>query len=427
MDDSDYFSGGTPGSPSVGGRRGQPGAPGGSYPGGIPSSARTNPKTPPTQRTAIPSRRTPSIRPNYPPKSTRRTQTNVVIAGGGPKGQRVTVRTPLTADYPTLFFEPLDAFIVKDATFDVDLLLSNSKGLEFDKMVIIIQYNPNVLSVQDFEPQTEEAQWNQGLDDLRKRYRWIAESPNLYEESLDTATGHISIRLHAPDGEAQTIQGLVARLRFVPLVDSGRTALRILTTDPETGTPLTSLTLKGKDLLGEPEIPDDGVLSAVFRVVPGENAGQNGAMLAGDYRTRIRFEPSEAGVSLGDHFDVNVVLDNPREVPFDMVTLVLRYDQRRLRIIDYDQNNWIKVGVNLNDGPYGSNFPFTVRTRNIVSPVDGVILYQSGSPEQAIRTEGVLTTIRFAAIGATPDEGTFIQVGFHPYDPALNSGLFYRG
>ena len=53
MDDSDYFSGGTPGSPSVGGRRGQPGAPGGSYPGGIPSSARTNPKTPPTQRTAI--------------------------------------------------------------------------------------------------------------------------------------------------------------------------------------------------------------------------------------------------------------------------------------------------------------------------------------------------------------------------------------
>jgi hypothetical protein len=331
------------------------------------------------------------------------------------------------ADYPTLFFEPIEAFVVKGASFEVALLLSNYKGVEFDSMDLVIQYDPAFLSIEDLDLGTEGLQWNQGFGDLQKRFRWLAVSPELYTESLDAATGRITIKLRTAEGQAKAIQGLVARFRFVPLADAGQTALRILTTDPESGAPLSSLTLKGKDVLGEPDVPDDGVLNAAFRVTPGENADQGNLMVAGDYKTRVRFEPSEASVSLGDHFDVNVVLDNPRKVPFDLVTLVLRYDERKLRVIDYDQNNWIKVGVNVNDGPYGSTFPFTARTRNIVSPPEGIILYQSRSPEQALRSEGTLATIRFAAIGATADEGIALQVGFHPYDQALNSGLYYRG
>jgi hypothetical protein len=331
------------------------------------------------------------------------------------------------ADYPTLFFEPLEAFVIKGASFDVDLLLGNYKGAEFDNMDLVLEYDPGFLSIGDSNPETEGIQWNLGLEDLKKKFRWIADSPSLYEESLDPAAGRIRIKLRAPEGQPKAVQGVVGRFRFVPLVDTGQTALRILTKDPNSGTPLTCLTLKGKDVLGEPDVPDDGILNAVFRIAPGQDLNRNNVLVAGDYKTGIRFEPSEARVSLGDHFDVNMVLDNPRKVSFDGVTLVLRYNQRKLRVIDYDHNNWIKTGVNLNDGPYGSTFPFTVRTRNIISPLDGVMLYQSGSPEQAIQTEGTLATIRFAAIGATADEGTAIQVGFHPFNQALNSGLYNRG
>jgi hypothetical protein len=57
----------------------------------------------------------------------------------------------------------------------------------------------------------------------------------------------------------------------------------------------------------------------------------------------------------------------------------------------------------------------------------GVILYRSSSPESPLRSEGALATVRFLAIGTTGEEGSPLQIGFHPVREALNSGLSYRG
>jgi len=327
---------------------------------------------------------------------------------------------------PILFFDQPDLYVTPDEPFDVELRLSNPTSEAFDKMAVTLDYDPAELELLDADPDTDAMDINGARSDLVERYSWLTPDSDLYSDDVDPDLGRISIRLRTPEGKTDILEGTIGRFRFVPRSSMGQIPLTF-DFDGEDGEPATYVRLGDKDILGTRNQPDDGVLDANFRVSPKIAAPGEPGLSGGDYRTRIYFDPPQADLVMGDILDLDIVVSNPNEVPFDAINLVIGYNPKVLKVIDSDQNNWIKEGININDSASIAEFPFTVRERNRVFPKTGVILYESSSQESPLRSEGVLATIRFLAIGTTGENGSPLQIGFHPVKEALNSGLFYRG
>jgi hypothetical protein len=371
--------------------------------------------------------------PKTPPRtSTSRTSPGQpsaarVIAGQKPPSPQQGAPRELSPSRPVLYLDPPDMFVTQAEPFEVELRLSNPTQELFDSLAVTLAYDPTKLELLDADPSTPEGELSSAWEGLAERYGWLAEQPSLYYERSDPDQGQIEIRFQTPEGKTDVLEGTLGRFRLVPLASGGETSLTFVVEDDETAEIITFIRQDEADILGSPNQPDDGVLDARFRVSPEVAMTEAVEEQGGDYKTRILFDPPLADVALGETFDVDIVLENPVEVPFDTLILVLGYNPRVLRAMDYDQNNWSKDGVNIHDGDSVALFPFTDRITNQVLRQEGVILYRAASPHEPIRAEGVIATIRFTAIGPTDQDGTPIKVGFHQVRQSLNSGLFLRG
>jgi hypothetical protein len=333
----------------------------------------------------------------------------------------------ISTTHPILFFDQPDLYVTPDEPFEIELRLSNPTSEAFDEMAVTLDYDPAELELLDADPDTEPMEVNAARSDLVERYSWLSADSDLYSDDMDPDLGRISIRLRTPEGKTDILEGTIGRFWFVPRASMGQIPLTFVFADGEGGEPATFLRLGDEDILGAPNRMDDGVLDAGFRVSPRIDVSEEDDLPGGDYRTRIYFEPPQAELTMGDVLHLDIVVDNPNEVPFDTINLVLGYNPKVLKVIDSDQNNWIKEGVNINDSHSIAEFHFTARERNRVLPRTGVILYRSSSEESPLRSEGVLATVRLLAIGTTGEDGSPLQVGFHSVKEPLNSGLFYRG
>jgi len=382
-----------------------------------PERPETGPNTPPTK----PGTRT---RPT-PPRSGRPEGIPYSVVPG--RAAEEGGKPPeITSTNPILYFDQPDLYVAPGDPFDVELRLSNPNSETFDSVAVTLAYDPTKMELLDSAPDADEPEINGARQELIDRYSWLTPDSDLYSDDVDLDGGRIDIRLRTPEGKTDILEGTIGRFRFVPLADSGEIPLKFVFTG-NSGEPLTYLRLGGKDILGSPNRSEDGVLDALFRVNPLVSISGEPELPSGDYRTRIVFDPPQAELAMGDLLQVDIVLDNPNEVPFDNINLVIGYNPKVLKVVDDDMNNWIKDGININDSDSIALFPFTDRERNTVYPREGVILYRSSSPENALRSEGVLATIRLLAIGTTGADGSPFQIGYHPAKEALNSGLFYRG
>jgi hypothetical protein len=204
--------------------------------------------------------------------------------------------------------------------------------------------------------------------------------------------------------------------------------------DPQEGpesiadaSPVTFVRLKGADVLGQANNPQDGTVNATvkFYEYAAEEAGAAVPRERSDLLTRIAIYPSVETVSEGREFDYLIELDNPNRVDFDEITLLLGFNPKYLTPRDYDAGNYIRSGVNVFDGDYHDDFPWNHHRRNEIDPGKGYILYRMGTLRSALNSSGVVASIRFRARSATGERGTRLKVGF--VDDVVESGLTRRG
>lgn len=181
--------------------------------------------------------------------------------------------------------------------------------------------------------------------------------------------------------------------------------------------PHTGIYAEGRNILGKPDDPIDGVLGSsilVSRREPVESTSARAEILQGKKEelkemylgalgaemnhTGIRLAGPPGPIAAGQMFDVDVELYNPRGTVLDQVRFAVKFDPEVLQVVDRDRGNWIRTGVNVHDGPFRLEYPFDYHKRNEVDNRRGLITYANSMGEgRALRT-GPFARIRFKAM-----------------------------
>jgi hypothetical protein len=178
--------------------------------------------------------------------------------------------------------------------------------------------------------------------------------------------------------------------------------------------PNTAVFMQGQNVLGRPEDPIDGVLGGALLIMRPFDPEDDGPEILQGKKEELRDiylgsmgSQQEVGLrlvgpngtpSVGQEFDVDVQLFNPRGAIIDVVRFYVLFNPDVLQVVDHDRNNWIRNGVNVLDGPWREEYPFDFHTRNEVDNKLGRIAYAMGLGRgRALRT-GTFARIRFRAI-----------------------------
>jgi hypothetical protein len=347
--------------------------------------------------------------------------------GPGPQGD---IQPGPVRDVITLYLDPLEARPEMGQRFVSTVELENPSGKEFDEVGFVLRYNPKVLRVIDGDE--AEVGTNVHARSFRDAFPW--EDRKDYINRVDEENGLVTYRAKWRDGEPLTSAGPIAAVTF-EVIRSVESRLDFVFREPSAetemvadGSPLTFVRLRGEDVLGRRNDPEDGTVYAAvkFYEEPEEREPDHLPRKAGqDLMTRIVIYPAVDALFPGQEFDYVVQLDNPNRVDFDEVALVLGYNPTYLQPIDHDQGNFISKGLNLFDGDFHETFPFNHHRRNEVDTRRGVMVYQMGTLRTALNASGVVASARFRALAPTGEKGTRLKVGF--VRGSLESGLTRRG
>jgi hypothetical protein len=380
---------------------------------------------------------------------------------GRPRGQ-----APAPKEYkpqpqwPTLYLTLNTDQIVVGDVFSVDVQLSNPRKEGFDRLSVVLEYDPVVLCPVKGPPKTEgepaelassmideatSAPVRTGVAAVAgtKREPYIREAfsqsdhLSLYENLVDSDRSLITYLFQLED-ETATAQGRVASIHFRALQPTPRTFISFRFAKPTASTagvasatePGTSLMRGDKDVLGLPLRADDGTIPrgiTILSETPVKERVRSFEVARGSEevrRTRLRLVPEHRRVVVGEEFDVSVELENPDHVRFDQVSVLIAYNPRVLEVIDYDTDNAVTRGINIHDGSSRDVFPFDFFIANNVNPQTGLIDYRMRGYRRPLLSEGVLATIRFQAIKSTDNTTLRILVDRDGKDPT--TGVFYR-
>ncbi|HNT33739.1 MAG TPA: hypothetical protein PKH07_01950, partial [bacterium] len=171
-----------------------------------------------------------------------------------------------------LYLSPSSNIVSVGQRFVLNLNLENPKELRFDKLGVTLSYDPRFLAV--VEPAGEEASAavksaSNVLIQPNAEYRLMV-NRSLPDKGL--AFYHV----HMMDGDTRRFKGSFGQIQFEAVEPSSATTIRFVGRDANVslaeldplGLPWTYLEAKGEDILGQPKIEGDGVLSATVRVNP---------------------------------------------------------------------------------------------------------------------------------------------------------------
>jgi len=182
----------------------------------------------------------------------------------------------------------------------------------------------------------------------------------------------------------------------------------------------TALKAKGKDILGIPAMPMDGVIPTGVTINSSDKKGEEKIQVDPSLENLVRkhlsekppqhimlhFKCDKKTITIGETFDVSIILSNPDAESFDCLALYMRFDRDVLRVVDWDKGNWITLGTNIQDGFARRKFPFDYHLRNDADNYLGRIEYRMGTSQDSPMPSGEFARIRFRAIA--PAEKTNI-------------------
>jgi len=182
----------------------------------------------------------------------------------------------------------------------------------------------------------------------------------------------------------------------------------------------TALKAEGKDILGVPATPMDGVIPTGVTINSSDKRGEEKIQvdpsleyLIGKHleenppqHITLCLKCDKKTVTIGETFDVSIILSNPDAESFDCLALYMRFDPYVLKVVDWDKGNWITLGTNIQDGFARRRFPFDYHIRNDADNYLGRIEYRMGTSQDSPMPSGEFARIRFRAIA--PAEKTNI-------------------
>ncbi|OPZ16792.1 MAG: Cohesin domain protein [candidate division BRC1 bacterium ADurb.BinA364] len=294
----------------------------------------------------------------------------------------------------TLYIRPGSAAFAVGETFTTSIMLANPGMKAFDTYRLILRYDPRVMAPIGVVKGTAGARGEQSEDfyarDLRSEGLLAIECQNT---TLPTAS-----------------LAELARLQWQAVGPSAMASLEFASN----GGQASGVFRDGQSILGEPMLDTDGLVGASFQIaaLPPDPMAADAPLTEdleiGNYarafgagtnaKVGLRLIGPTAAVKPGDPFFVDVALENPLGARLDALTLIIEFDPDALQVIDYDENNWISLGLNIHDGAYRERYPFEFHIRNQAYNSLGEIHYMVGSLRpDAVYPSGKLASILFVA------------------------------
>lgn len=289
--------------------------------------------------------------------------------------------------------------VIVGGEFETEVTLGNSDLKSFNEIRIILSYEPDYL-----EPIS--------LND-KALASSISGSPTA---EVDTKTGMLlyEARFQTPvainNTPILTIRWKATRVTSSSLIEFG-----------SRGGFETLVAGDGVDLLGNPKVAGDGMLSMTVSVLP-EDPREAEALLTDpriltgtDAKTggvTLAIEPSSDPVVVGEPFSLDIVLDNRAYSNADGLGILLTYDPETLEILDADKGNWITLRTNILDGPFQDQFPWDMQIENVVQSARGTIAYRMGTTDENMTRGKIGTVARIYAVPLRATMGTKIEFAF---------------
>jgi len=392
----------------------------------------------------------PQIDPNNPPPPPQPVREEIPPVPYIPPGAIVGQGTD-TMGTITMMLYPFSQEVNIGEEFSIDLRLENVRNSPMSIISVLISYNPGCLRVVDAFPDGSDWQKDVNIDDSKYStfpFRTEEGVDSFYINRVDEQKGLIYFRGKVKTQAGQvTSSGVFASIKFQAIAGDCNTKISFLPsliessysatpvpwhevdsekksdskwTPPEYGTYVLYL---GQDVLGSSLVHNDGMISCYVRT-KGTVKEQSKKSSEQIFDTYIQAIPSKNTVKCGEVFDVYLYLHNPQFTPFDTLKILLAYNPNVLRAIDYDQDNWIKEGVNIYDGSFHNEFPFDFHLANQVDVKRGIIDYRVSVRSSDIRKSGKFAVIRFKALA--PTKGTTLKFLFQSWNKELNTALIYN-
>ncbi|MDX2176462.1 MAG: cohesin domain-containing protein [Candidatus Sumerlaeia bacterium] len=193
----------------------------------------------------------------------------------------------------------------------------------------------------------------------------------------------------------------------------------VFQTESREGSELTAVLQDERNILGVGFDPIDGVLGGGVVVDPPEGRERRLQGKADELRAMYLdtiAAHANAGLVLrgpkesprtGDIFPVEVALNNPEGTLIDSVDFTLSWDPTALELVDADRGNWIRRGINANDGPFRADYPFNYFKSNEGRNDRGQLRYSAGMTEGASLPTGTFAVVYFRAL--RPTTGTMVE------------------
>jgi len=332
---------------------------------------------------------------------------------GAPSASNVKINNYL------LYLKPLDNIATVGERFSTRVVLENPTGTVADRVSIVIGYDPRIVScVQVF-------------DDQFRPY--VVSPPDFEDRPADGMLIYQADLKHPRPLTKTTVLTLVwethrtnpySQLAFL-FRDQGAT---------------TAITYNGRDVLGIPDDPYDGVINASLLVKKPEVPSVQTDLLSVNRKEVIDFfkgidnppgnvtlalgQPGDF-VRVGQTFDVPVFFQNSEALVVDTVSLLVHFNPDELEVIDWDKGNWIRRGINIYDGDRHEDFPFDYLIRNEAYNATGVIDYRMGLQRPDALPSGRLATIRFRAL--QPSAGTTVKLVITPAGEKRTTSVSLHG
>lgn len=382
----------------------------------------------------------------------------IQIQGGGAQGSpgagtgsKTGVRRNITdralQQNAILYLESSNTVGIIDQPLTVEIVLSNKKKEEFDRLAFSIQYDPNDMLLAAGKG-ADGAWLKAGVISLPTASAKVAAATGATENSVlaansslftvkqnlvDSSNGLVFFELAAKKPVTQ--EGTVARLTFVPLREV-QTNVSFLFVNPIQRDlekePLTCLNLAGEDRLGSSFSQSDGVVNLDLQIFKSQEDAQRQPSItkAGENSEEeeekgapinLSLVSRSTDVNVGDTVEVDVMVSNPDRKSFDSVNLLIAYNPRVLEPVDGDKN---AEGINVFDSKYQDKFPLDFPILNRIDKEKGIIDYRKKTMRKPCRSQGALATIQFRAI--RPTTKTTFRVFLSETRQEPTTGLSYR-
>jgi len=285
-----------------------------------------------------------------------------------------------------LLFHPMDSVVDVGDAFETEVIAETRDG-SIDMVSFLIRYPKDYLNPLALD--------HSALDPLVK---------DELQYSFDPEAGEIYLK--APLKEAKRLSGQ-------PLARIIWEALR-----PTDGVNITyafdkklptGLFLKGTNLLGTLPGSEDGIIKSSVMIRGPKSrpviqaAANKGLLITNENLAppapiiQLHLDPQTKTALAGETFDVDVVVNNPGDAPFDRVRLAARFDPRDVEVLDYDQGNIIRRGINIQDAGLEGEFRFDFVRENAADNAAGFISFDAGTELAPMHGSGTVATIRFRA------------------------------